>query len=72
MNFEQALAWLKAGFKVRRKGWNGKGMWVAIQYPTDLSKMQSPYFYISPVDGKLRPWTPNTTDILAEDWEVVE
>ena len=30
MSFGDALAALKAGAKVARRGWNGKGMWVAL------------------------------------------
>jgi hypothetical protein len=30
MNFGQALAQLKAGGRVRRAGWNGKGMWLCL------------------------------------------
>ena len=35
MDFGQALAALKAGERVERAGWNGKGMWVALMpgYP---------------------------------------
>lgn len=33
-----ALAWAKQGFRVARKGWNGKGMWVAFKpgYPNGV------------------------------------
>lgn len=30
MDFGQALMLLKAGKKVAREGWNGKGMWLAL------------------------------------------
>lgn len=30
MNFGEAIAALKAGKKVARKGWNGKGMWLIL------------------------------------------
>lgn len=30
MNFGQAIEALKAGEKVRRAGWNGKGMWLIL------------------------------------------
>lgn len=30
MDFGQALAALKAGGRVTRAGWNGKGMWIAL------------------------------------------
>lgn len=43
MNFGQALEYLKAGNKVSRKGWNGKGMFVylvpAAKYPASRNKL---------------------------------
>jgi hypothetical protein len=38
-DFGWALRQLRTGQKVQRKGWNGKGMWLALQTPTELSKM---------------------------------
>lgn len=39
LNFGQALEHLKAGGKVARVGWNGKGMWLALQrgYPDGVA-----------------------------------
>ena len=39
MNCGPALEELKAGKKVSRKGWNGKGMWLELQVPDEHSKM---------------------------------
>lgn len=36
MNFGQALEELKAGGKVARKGWNGKGMFIVLMPPLYL------------------------------------
>lgn len=38
MNFSDALNQLKAGKKLARAGWNGKGMWIAMQkgYPDGI------------------------------------
>jgi hypothetical protein len=33
MNFSDALEALKDGERVRRSGWNGKGMWLALWHP---------------------------------------
>ena len=38
MNFGQAIELLKEGKKVQRKGWNGKGMWLAIQVGSTIDK----------------------------------
>lgn len=72
MNFGQALELLRAQAKVAREGWNGKGMWLALQVPDEHSKMSRPYVYMSTVDGDLVPWVASQTDLLAEDWSVVE
>lgn len=75
MNFGQALQVLKEGIypdaKVRRAGWNGKGMWISLQTPDAHSKMGLPYIYLSTVGGQLVPWNPNNIDMLADDWEIV-
>ncbi len=34
MNFGEAIHELKAGRKVAREGWNGKGMWLVLAYGT--------------------------------------
>jgi len=58
--------------RVARRGWNGKGMWLALQKPDERSKMTLPYVYMKTADGALVPWLASQTDILAEDWFVVE
>lgn len=39
MDFSQALQCLKEGLRVQRSGWNGKGMYVALQkgYPSGVA-----------------------------------
>jgi hypothetical protein len=69
MNFGQMLEKLKAGTLMCRSGWNGKGMFIALQTPTPLSKMTLPYIYMSTVDQQLVPWLASQTDMLAEDWQ---
>lgn len=71
MNFGQTIEKLKEGKKVARKGWNGKGMWIRIQVPTEKSKMTLPYIYMKTADDNLVPWLASQTDILAEDWKIV-
>lgn len=62
--------WL--GNKVRRAGWNGKGMWLALQVPDENSKMSLPYVYMKTADDKMVPWLCSQTDLLAVDWELAE
>ena len=80
MNFGQALEALKAGKRVARRGWNGKGIYIELQRPDAHSKMTQPYIYI--VTTGLRtdnpdapkgvvPWLASQTDMLAEDWAEV-
>ncbi len=77
MNFGKALEVLKAGGRVSRQGWNGKGMWLELQTPDANSKMTLPYVYLNyPADaqntpGARVPWLASQTDMLAEDWEVL-
>ena len=72
MDFSTALKEIKAGHRMRRSGWNGKGMWVNIQRPSGGSKMTLPYIYMRTAQGDLVPWLASQTDILAEDWGFVE
>jgi len=81
MNFGQAIEAMKDGKKVARAGWNGKRIFIKIQFPDDKSKMTHPYIYIdttklqtiNPLAPKvLVPWFASQTDILSEDWQIVE
>jgi hypothetical protein len=80
LNFGDAIAILKTGGKVQRKGWNGKEMWLIL-----IENWTVGYEYVKSVDGLLPvpfiamktansdfvPWLASQTDMLAEDWEVV-
>lgn len=68
-DFGWALQQLRAGLRVFRSGWNGKGMWLALQVPTGGSKMTLPYIYMKTADDQLVPWLASQTDVLASDWE---
>lgn len=58
--------------RVARAGWNGKGMWLALQRPDAGGKMTLPYIYMKTADDQLVPWLASQTDMLGEDWlEVV-
>lgn len=68
LNFGEALELLKAGGKVTRLSWNGKGMWLALQVPDAHSKMQRPYIYIKTAQEQLVPWVASHGDLLGDDW----
>lgn len=88
MNFGQAIEALKAGMKVARAGWNGKGMFL-IFVPGTLNVVPregspyasvtaaainiNPHIDMKTATGEMQPgWLASQTDMLAEDWEVVE
>lgn len=75
----RAMNWGR--LRVARKGWNGKGIFIEVQKPDENSKMTSPYIFIdttglqttNPDAPRSRvPWIASQTDMLAEDWQVVE
>ena len=81
MNFGDAIQELKAGSKIARKGWNGKGIFIELQLPDENSKMTSPYVYIDTTglqtDNRAAPksrvpWFASQTDMLANDWVNIE
>ena len=69
--FGWAVKQLHNGSKVARAGWNGRGMWLALQRPDANSKMTLPYIYMSTAQGDLVPWLASQTDVLSDDWAVV-
>ena len=82
MDFSEALRELKSGNKVARQGWNGKGMYLFLSPSLgcqmykqftgkDINDMQ-PFIVMSTADGTLVPWLASQTDLLAEDWMLVE
>ena len=70
MTFGEALWNIKLGKRAARRGWNGKGMHIALQAPDARSKMTQPYIYIYTVQGDLIPWLASQADMLAEDWTI--
>ena len=92
MTFGQALESLKAGQKVARKGWNGKGMWLVLVPGTKEVNFTegSPYMKAGLINGEILPhidmyttnsegrramlcgWLASQTDILSNDWTIVQ
>ena len=79
-DFGFALEQLKQGKKVARSGWNGKGMYLFIAYGDDLSSclFKEELTCCDSICMKTAQetivvgWLASQTDMLAEDWEVVE
>ena len=81
LSFGEAISAMNNGFAVSRKGWNGKGIFIRIQFPDEHSKMSSPYIYIDTTGletdnpnapKSLVPWLASQTDMLSEDWGIVD
>ena len=75
-DFGAALVHLKRGRKVTRTGWNGKGMWIALNEGSPVPSfggviVSLPFLYMCTVTGDLVPWQASHTDLLAEDWVLV-
>lgn len=76
-----AVVHLGAGHRVRRAGWNGKGMWLTMVRPeawhADMvikpdGATKLPWVGMRTADGGFVPWLCSQTDLLARDWEVAE
>lgn len=80
MNFGEAIEALKSGKKVAREGWNGKGMYLYLadgNLLTDaIGDGSFPFIdtiVIKTVDNKYCiGWLASQTDMLAEDWNIVD
>jgi len=60
MSFGDAVVYAKMGFKVARKGWNGKGMWISITEGRILNLAKDDI------------WTENVKSIAIENGGIVE
>lgn len=87
LEFGQVIRALKTGKKATRAGWNGKGMFIFLVkgstflvsrpplmgiYPMGTSINYQAHIDMKAVDGTIVPWVASQTDILAEDWSLVE
>ena len=86
MNFGEALAAIKAGKRVARAGWNGKGMFLFLVPGSTFTVNREPLLsimgegtqvqYHAHIDmktaqGYVVPWLASQADLLSEDWEVM-
>ena len=87
MDFGTAIDAMKDERKGARKGWNGKGMFLyyvpagAYAPCTDIAKSivnkdglveYGAYIAMKTAQGNVVPWLASQTDMLAEDWMIVE
>ena len=86
-SFGWAIEQLKAGNRVCRVGWNGKGMFLFLVVGSTFQVNRAPLnkFYpegttinylshidMKTVDDKIVPWLASQTDVLADDWMLAE
>ena len=82
MTFGMAVEAMQRGKKVCRKGWNGKGMYVKYKMcevgDSEHSAYHQSYAFVlhftnrDGVCGIQVGWLASQTDILSEDWMIVE
>ena len=87
MDFGEAIRALKDGKRVARTGWNGKGMFLFLVPGSKFKVNRAPLLGIYPegteiqyhahvdmktADGYVVPWLASQTDVLSEDWMIVE
>jgi hypothetical protein len=86
MGIGEAVEQIRMGYRVRRSGWNGKGMWLTLvegqgREPRELAAAKAvgsgwgdmhmkDYVVMRTADGEFVPWLCSQTDLLARDWEV--
>ncbi len=81
MTFGHALELMNKGYKMARNGWNGKNMFIFIADGKDLTRCMcskgmpscKDSICMLTADGEIVVgWLASQTDMLAEDWCVVE
>ncbi|AOR77213.1 DUF2829 domain-containing protein [Novosphingobium resinovorum] len=87
MDFGAAIMALKAGRRVAREGWNGKGMFLFLVpgsqfqvnrapllgiYPEGTTISYQPHIDMKTAQDTVVPWLASQSDVLAEDWELVD
>ena len=78
-----AVKQMHGGSRVRRAGWNGKGMWLKLIHPGDYTVYGSvindthvesmcPWVGMRTATASFVPWLCSQTDLLATDWEIAD
>lgn len=86
-DFGWALDQLREGRKVRRMGWNGKGMFIFFVrgsvftvnrppllgiYPEGTTVTYHSHIDMKTAQGYVVPWLASQVDLLSFDWELAE
>lgn len=87
MTFGEALVHIKHGGRVQRTGWNDRGMFVFLVpgstfqvnrppllgiYPEGTTINYRPHIDMRTADGQIVPWVASQSDLLEDDWCLVE
>lgn len=72
MTFSKALELLKDGCALTRTGWNGKGQCIHIEFVQPGESMTMNYISFLAGNGAIVPWVASQTDLLSNDWELVQ
>lgn len=87
MTFGQAVEAMKIGAKVARAGWNGKNMFLFLVpgsmfqvnrapllgiYPEGAVVTYQPHIDMKTAQDTVVPWVASQSDVLSEDWAIVE
>lgn len=87
LSFGLAVEAVKQGKKVARAGWNGKGMFLFLVPGSTFKVNRAPLLGIYPegteinyhahidmktADGTIVPWLASQTDVLVDDWSIVD
>lgn len=78
LSFSDALILLKDGQRLQREGWNGKGMYLfRVTHWTYAGRGEGgeevlPFVAMKTADSKVVPWLCSQTDMLANDWQVLD
>ena len=82
--FDEAIKYLKRGFKVKRKGWNGKDQYIELATNVSFKTPNDEVINVDHVDmgnkaiafhgtsGVQLGWLASQSDMLSEDWTFVE
>lgn len=85
--FGWAVKQMRDGKKVRRKGWNGQGMFIFLVqaskfyvnrppllgiYPAGTTVEYHSHIDMKTAQGYVIPWLASQADILDDDWELAE
>lgn len=86
-DFSGVLKAIKNGCKAARRGWNGKGMFLFLVpgstfnvnrppllgiYEEGTKIDYRPHIDMKTANGEIVPWVASQSDILADDWYIVD